>query len=339
MQFFQAIEAYIAYIKFQRRLSPNTVAGYQAWLRNFERWLKENGYSEPTVHDLTTPVLMRFCQSMSERQKRPRTIRSAFSPIQSLGTFLVEQGVLSENPASKVKLPKKDAAIRQLVTDKEVAQLLDACERQRSTKEIALSRALLSVLVYGGLRRQELLDLYLSDVNLEDGSILVRCGKGSKSRKVFVHKDCVAALKEWIAIRPENVDGYLWSYNQTRRISENKLKTTVETVKAIAGLREARITPHALRHNCASRLMANGANLGAISNFLGHSNLSTTQIYLHVNEEQLRGIAELGALSARPPYKNSRQEAVIVPSSKVATTRDASPKTAFHRMRRQGSSR
>ena len=136
MQFSQAIEAYIAYIKYQRRLSPNTVAGYQAWLRNFEKWLKENGYSEPAVSDLTTPLLMRFCQSMSERQKRPRTIRSAFSPIQSLGTFLVEQGILSENPAPKVKLPKKDAAIRQLVTDQEVGRLLDACERQRVAKEI-----------------------------------------------------------------------------------------------------------------------------------------------------------------------------------------------------------
>lgn len=338
MQFSQAIEAYIAYIKFQRGLSRNTVSGYQAWLRNFEAWLKANGYPAPTVSDFTTPVLLRFCQSMSERQKRPRTIRSAFSPIQSLGTFLVEQGVLEENPCLKVKMPKKDAAIRQLVSDQEVGRLLDACERQRSAKEIALSRALLSVLIYGGLRRQELLDLHLSDVNLDDGSILVRCGKGSKSRKVFVYKDCVAALQEWVAIRPENVDGYLWSYNHARRISENKLKTTVETVKAIAGLREARITPHALRHNCASRLMANGANLGAISNFLGHTNLSTTQIYLHVNEEQLRGIAALGALSAQPSFKASRPVVTSVPSQ-VTPTQNTSTKTAFHRMRRQGSSR
>lgn len=338
MQFSQAITAYIAYIKFQRGLSPNTVAGYQAWLRNFESWLKENGYPEPTISDFTTPVLIRFCQSMCERQKRPRTVRSAFSPLQSLGTFLVEQGVLSENPASKVKLPKKDAAIRQLVTDQEVVRLLDACERQRATKEVVLSRALLSVLIYGGLRRQELLDLYLTDVSLDDGGILVRCGKGSKSRKVFVHKDCVAALKEWIAIRPENIDGYLWSYNNARRISENKLKTTVETVKAIAGLRETRITPHALRHNCASRLMANGANLGAISNFLGHSNLSTTQIYLHVNEEQLKGIAELGALSAKPSANNHRKSATVL-SATGTTARDTSTNTRFHRMRRQGTMR
>lgn len=138
---------------------------------------------------------MRFCQSMCERKRRPRTVRSAFSPLQSLGTFLVEQGVLSENPVSKVKLPKRDAAIRQLVTDQEVARLLDACARQRSAKEVALSRGLLSVLVYGGLRRQELLDLRLSDVNFTNGSILIRCGKGSKSRKVFVCQDCVTLYR------------------------------------------------------------------------------------------------------------------------------------------------
>jgi site-specific recombinase XerD len=247
---------------------------------------------------------------MCERGKRPRTVRSAFNPIRGLGEYLVQQGVLTENPSLKVTMPKKDAAIRRVVTDEEVTQLLEACERQRSDKQVALSRALLSVLVYGGLRRQELLDLHLSDVNLEEGSILVRSGKGSKSRKVFVYRECRDAVREWLNFRPAQTDhDYLWAYDRTRRISEDGLREVVETVKAIAGLRSHKdIVPHSLRHNCATRLMKNGADVRSIQAFLGHSSINTTQMYLHVSEEQLRGIADLGALSSPGRPQSGRFE-------------------------------
>jgi site-specific recombinase XerD len=112
-------------------------------------------------------------------------------PIIGLGAFLVENGVLEKNPAKALTMPKKDAAKRLLVTDTEVLQLLAACERQRNPRQVALSRALLSVLVYAGLRREELLSLHVTDVDFSEGSVLVRNGKGGKSRVVYVCEDCL----------------------------------------------------------------------------------------------------------------------------------------------------
>jgi site-specific recombinase XerD len=301
MQFTHASDAYLAYIKYQRCLSKTTVQGYTSYLHYFQTWLTENGYPDPSIDCFTTPVVPRFVQWMCASGLRPRTVLSACNPIRGLGLYLVEHGVITENPLDRVTMPKKDAAVRRVVTDDEVAKLFEACDRQRSDKDIALSRAVLSVLAYGGLRRQELLDLCVADLNLEEGSILVRRGKGNKSRKLFVCRECRDALLEWMHFRGmECQHDYVWAHDRSRRISEERLRDILETLKAIAGLKHHKdIVPHSLRHNCATRLMSNGANLGAISSFLGHTSLNTTQIYLHVNEEQLRGIAELGSLGER----------------------------------------
>ena len=110
-------------------------------------------------------------------------------------------GALTENPAAKITLPKLDAATRLVVTDAEVSALLDACERQRTVRQIALCRAVLSSMIYGGLRRGEVYSLRVWDVNLLEKSLLVRNGKGGKSRKIYVCADAVNALREWLAVR------------------------------------------------------------------------------------------------------------------------------------------
>lgn len=234
---------------------------------------------------------------------------------------------MPENSAKKVLLPKKDAAVRRLVSDDEVVRLLEACERLPTPKEIALAHAMISVLVYAGLRRQELLDLHVSDVNVNEGALLVRSGKGSKSRRVFLCCACRDALREWIAVRQKDCrHDYLWAHDRSRRIAEDGIANLLKRLKSIAGLREHdNIQPHSLRHNCATRLMKNGASLSGIQSFLGHTNVSTTQIYLHVDEEQLRSIAELTAIIPHEAREEGGQ------------TKDRKPRPQireYHRMRR-----
>lgn len=299
----QAINGFHDYIRLERRLAKTTVSGYNSWIKVFVQWLRNNGYPSPTLSTFNPMVLKRYLQYQSEQGKRPRSMRSLFAPLRSFGNWLVDNEYLPDNPVRKVILPKMDAAKRDLVSDSEVALLLDACEKQKDRKKIALSRAILSVLIYGGLRRQELLDLSIGDVNIHDGGILVRAGKGSKSRKIYVCQDCREALGEWLAIRPESDCLSLWVHGPKRPIHENGLVSLIETVKAIAGLKDnSAITPHALRHNCATRLLRNGADLGQISAFLGHSSLLTTQMYLHTSEEDLRDIASLTAM--QPPISS-----------------------------------
>jgi site-specific recombinase XerD len=227
----QAIQTYLLHIRHERGLAPRTRAVYTAWLHHFENWLAEANYPTATLHLLCTPVLRRYLHHLSERKLRPRTLRLAFHPLRGLGAFLMAQGHLPSDPSRQVVLPKKDAARRAVTSEAEIVRLLEACERQANQRQVALSRAILSVLVYAGLRRQELLDLRLRDVDLEDQSILVRSGKGRKSRKVYPCQECLVALREWLVLREECQHDWLWALDRGRRVQHRGLQTLLAQVR------------------------------------------------------------------------------------------------------------
>ena len=289
----EAVEVYSDFLRYQSGYATTTVCGYISWLRAYQRWLGESGYPQPSLGDFSASTLTRYLHSMTRRNCRPRTVRSAFNPLRSFGDYLCKNGTLSENPAREVVLPRKDAAVRLRANEGDIEALLQAAERLPDLREAVMAKAVLSCLAYGGLRRMEVLSLHVSDVDTEAGSILIRSGKGSKSRKIFVCSECVTALKEWLSVRRADSER-LWVLRDSRYLGEVGLMRLFNSVKAVAGLRaEKGLTPHCLRHAAASRLLRNGANLGAISTFLGHSQISTTEIYLHVDEEDLRRVAEL----------------------------------------------
>lgn len=324
MQLSSAIIDYIAFIRHEKGLSKLTVLHYQSNLRALLRWVMVNGFgTEPEVDVLTLPTLRRYLYQMSGRGLRPRSINTAFHGVRGLCLFLVENGALTENPTSKLTMPKKDAVERRTVTDEEITLLLDACERQPNSRQIALYRALLSVLVYAGLRRAEVCDLHVDDVNLKEGSILVRQGKGGKSRRVFVCADCIAAVRDWLAVRePDTKHEYLFALDRLRRVHNQGIATLINTLKSTAGLRDhTNILPHALRHACATRLLRNGADLRSIQSFLGHSSLTVTAIYLHTSEEQLRNIAELGALKSKTDGPAPTEKPTKVGMRRIAVRR------------------
>jgi len=319
MRLTDAVQDYINCIIHERGLAKKTtVTGYASYLRIFLAWMQQNGYEEPTLDDFNVPVLRRYQYFLSGMGLRPRSIRGRFHPIVGLGEFLVKNGALEMNPAKVLTLPKKDAARRLLVTDEEVLLLLQACERQRNPRQIALSRAMLSVLIFAGLRREELLSLRVNDINFTDGSILVRSGKGSKSRTVYTCEPCMTALKEWIAFRPKNCKhDYLWARDKSRRMYEYGLNATLETVKATAGLADHdNIKPHSLRHNFATRLMNNGAPIKSIQAALGHAHMTTTAIYLHLSEQEAKQVAHLTALTPLQPKSQDDPKIIRLPQGR-----------------------
>lgn len=304
---------FLLYLKHEQGATLTTFKQYQSYLHHFLNWIETNGYPDADLSAFHTASLRRFLYYLSEKGLRPRTVRGYFHPLRSFGVFLVREGHLEENPAASVTLPKLDAAQRKTVSDEEIRLLMAACERQRNPARVALCRAVLAVLVYGGLRRQELCDLHLTDADIEEKALLVRCGKGKKSRRIFVCDDCIAALQEWIALRPKDCKHpYLFALDRNRRVHHAGIASIVEEVKAIAGLSgHEGIKPHSLRHAAATRLMRNGADLKTISAFLGHSDLRTTNVYLHTDEERLRDVRELTALRPQKPQREEDDGKVI----------------------------
>jgi integrase/recombinase XerD len=316
-----AVRDYLSYIINERGLSIHTRRCYQTQLGHFQRWAADNGYPDPTAECLTTAVLRRFQYSLSARGLRPRSIHGYFDALDSLCTFLVANGAIPDNPTKALTLPKKDAAIRNVVTEPELMALVEAVERIRKERTRIMARAVLYTFLYSGLRRAECCDLKVDDINLKERSILVRCGKGSKSRKVFACDECIGALREWLAVRTtgpgfagegrECNHDWLWAYNWERRLCGESLVNLIEEIKTIAGFADRKhIKPHSLRHACATRLLRNGANIRDIQAFLGHGQLQTTAIYLHSNEEQLRNIADLTALQ---PKSQGRDNVIRLP--------------------------
>ena len=295
MTLFDLINDFLLYVLHERRLSKNTHKAYQSQLRYFLHWLEDNGYPAPTADCLNLPVLRRFLYYLSGKSLRPRTILSYFDPMSSFCVYLIENGLLKENPVKSLTLPKKDAAKRLTVSNEEVAGLLVAVERDRNPRRVALNRAVLNVLIFGGLRRAEVCDLYLTDIDFANKALLVRSGKGGKSRTVYLPDSAVAAIREYLTFRPKDcLHSYLFAIDRQRRMWHHGLQALLEDVKTTAGYAgRENIKPHSLRHWRATDLMRAGADLKSVSAFLGHSQLQTTSIYLHTSEEQCRSISEL----------------------------------------------
>jgi site-specific recombinase XerD len=240
-----------------------------------------------------------YFYTLSRKGLRPRTLRGAICPIRNLFTLAVERGYRTDNPAATLKLPKKDAAVRATVSDEEIIKLVAGVEREPDATRRAMARALVGVLVYAAVRRQEVLDLQVGDVDLNEHRLTIRHGKGNKRRSVPLGKDCARALREWLAVRAGLGCKHeaLFIRDRTRKLGETGLTKLLEEVRAMADMREAKhITPHAIRHAAATRMLRNGADLRSIQHILGHTNIHTTQVYLHTDERQLQHVAELTAL-------------------------------------------
>lgn len=312
-----ALKHYRDYIKVELGLAESTIHSYSSWMNHFRKWLASVGQPSPTLAIFNQAILTSYLHYLHGKKLRPRTIHAAFFPLRGMGELLIVRGLTHENIAKKVQLPKKDAAIRLTITDDEVKSLLDACGKIRNSKRSALASATISILAFAGLRRSEVLALCVGDVSFTDGSILVRSGKGSKSRRVFPSDQCLSMVMNWVAIRGGSGDDPLLVGGGGREMGEKSLLTLLDEVKCIAGMRgEGRVCMHAIRHNCATRLLRNGADLGQIQQFLGHSSIQTTEIYLHTGEEDIRGIADKTGFRTPPIEAPQPQRETAVPQQR-----------------------
>jgi site-specific recombinase XerD len=296
----QAVELYGEYLIHEQRARPTTRVGYRSGLNRFYRFVAGRCDAEPLLAEVGVEEIRQYLYHLSRRGLRPRTLRGALYPVRGLFRLAVERGYVAEDPTRGVRLPKKDAAVRPTVSDEELEQLLKGCAREPDLGRRRMVKALLAILVYGGLRRSELLDLQIGDVDLVQARVTVRNGKGGKARSLFVCEDCVQAVRDWLAVRPKTSQPFLFLTDRRRRLGEVGLAQIMAAAKSLADLRDhENIKPHAIRHAAATRLLRNGADLRSIQHFLGHNQLQTTAIYLHTDEQQLQRMAECTALRDR----------------------------------------
>ena len=238
---------------------------------------------------LTHRELRHFAGVVSERGAMKSTVARKLAAIRTFYRHMVERGEMHSNPAELVSSPKKDAYLPKVLRPAEVAELLDRIPG--STPLDLRDRALLELAYACGLRAEEVVDLDLASVDFDGEQVRVE-GKGGKTRIVPVGESAVRALTRYLerarpTLETDRAEPALFLSKSGRRLSTSDVRRRLRTWARHAAAQGA-VHPHALRHSFATHLLEGGADLRAIQELLGHSSISTTQVYTRVESARLR---------------------------------------------------
>lgn len=292
-----AAERFLVYLERERGCTAATSAAYGSDLRRCIAYLQANGVALD-CDSLTAATLRGYVSWMAGEGYSPATVRRRISTISSLCRWLVSEGVLLTNPCVSVVLPKRRRRTPSYLTLEEARRVLAASEEHRNPRTAFRDRAVIAVLLFCGLRRSELLDLRVSDVDLRSRWLKVRRGKGVKGRSVPLVKEAAEAIADWLEFRPAVGHDYLFTGKAGMRLGKNGLIGLFRRAAARAGVAREGVTLHTLRHTFASLLLQHGCDLVSIQQMLGHADLSTTSVYLHLDAAHLRAAVERHPLGA-----------------------------------------
>ena len=286
-----AVEEFLTWMATERGRSQNTLAAYRRDLSGYWEWLRSNG-TDPL--GVTASQLVTFVGWRRGSGAAASSIARQLAAIRMLHRFLVDEGMRGDDPSADLDGIKVPAGIPKPLTEADVLSLLAAVTGD--TPVSRRDRALLELLYATGARIGEAVGLSLGDVDLESG--LVRLfGKGSKERIVPFGRAAGGALREWLAPggRPSMVplrwarrgdSEAMFLNHRGARLSRQSAWSIVSEYGHACGL-EKRLSPHVLRHSCATHLLDHGADLRIVQELLGHASISTTQIYTKVSQERL----------------------------------------------------
>jgi len=289
------IERFIDHLWMENGLSENTLSAYRNDLAGFALWLKEKGQLLNTAN---TCVIQDFLAFNYDIQQKRRSVARLLSTLRRFYLYLLRENQISEDPTRLLESPKGERSLPLSLNEKQIDDLLDAPD---ISDDLGLrDRAMLEVLYATGLRVSELINLQTSQISMQQGVIRV-IGKGNKERLVPVGEIALDYLIQYYQkSRPQlllKTTRHKKNLSQcsdvfvTRRggaMTRQAFWYMVKRYALIAGINTDHLSPHTLRHAFATHLLNNGADLRVVQMLLGHSDISTTQIYTHVADQRLR---------------------------------------------------
>jgi integrase/recombinase XerC len=290
----QEIERFIRYLQFERNASPHTIRNYRSDLLQFRLFLSGADNPVPASIEAVDSLQIRsFLVFLFEHEKEKSSAARKLAAIRSFFKFLCREGVLAQNPAAAVSTPKQPKTLPRIMTEEETNQFLDQVARESEAGGPALTRdrAILELLYASGLRVSELVDLDLRSINLGENVLLAR-GKGRKERMVPFGSKARNALSNYLPVREKLLreaktsSPALFLNTRGKRLTTRSVHRIVTRYVRTYGPK-MNVSPHGLRHAFASHLIAEGADLRAIQEMLGHASLSTTQKYTQVSIQRL----------------------------------------------------
>ena len=280
-------DRFIRYLSVERGLSQNTLTAYANDLGKLARFAAARNKE---LLSLKQDDLSDFIRELSKTGLGPRSIARTLVAVRGFYKFLVQDGHLKTDPGANLEAPKSWQSLPRFLTDDEVERLLNTPD---ATTDTGLrDKAMLEVLYATGLRVSELVGLTHGSINLDLGFVKV-FGKGGKERIVPVGQTAINWLRKYVQIRPQLISKAkptlaFFISDAGRPITRQVFWKTIVTYGNRAGV--GHINPHLLRHSFATHLLEHGADLRSVQMMLGHSDISTTQIYTHITNERLREI-------------------------------------------------
>ena len=281
------LKLFFEFLENDKKLSDNTLQSYKRDLKQFKAYLDEN---DKTYNKLTQKDINDYINHLQDIGKKPSTISRCIASIRSFYQFELKNRKVKVDPTDTIQSPKIEKRVPSVLTSKEVALLLD------QPKDVDLKgirdKAMLEFAYATGMRVTEIISLNIDDVNIEEGYVV--CKNGNKQRNIPLGTMALKALKEYIENAREILikkkkEKALFVNINGKRLTRQGFWKIIKYYKEQAHITKD-ITPHVLRHSFATHLLQNGADLKAIQTMLGHSDISSTQVYMQFQDEGLKNI-------------------------------------------------
>ena len=275
---YEIISQYLEYLELEKGLSLNTIDAYRRDLYSFAENISD-------INDIDRAQINFYIRSLKERKLAPTSIIRKIASLRGFFKWATSMNILVKNPASTLEQPKVPQRLPKIISLKEIEEIL-----HMELSEV--ENVIIELLYSCGLRVSELVNLKINDIDIS--SKYVRCfGKGSKERIIPMGKKAIDALIEYFPIRENLLKKYNLASNKLLILNSGRFVNRQDVYNFIhkqGKFLNKNISPHTLRHSFATHLLENGADLRVVQELLGHSDVSTTQLYTHISKKRLKDV-------------------------------------------------
>lgn len=296
----ELLENYLSYLRYERRYSVATIKSYQRDLHQFIEFI--NAINVRDCCEVDSLHLRNFAGSRRRRGVSARSLQRTLSAIRGFYNYLQREQLIENNPVADVRAPSIDKKLPNLLDVDEINRLLT--EDPKSPLKLR-DHAMMELMYSSGLRLAELVELNIDNIDLSQAQVLVT-GKGNKTRYLPIGKIACKALRRWLESRPniaaEN-EPAVFVNNRGMRLSHRAVQLRMAQLGRERGI-DKHIHPHMLRHSFASHLLESSGDLRAVQEMLGHADISTTQIYTHLDFQHLAQVYDRAHPRAKKVDRN-----------------------------------
>lgn len=283
------IEEFLTYIRCELNLSAHTVSSYRVDLFQWHDWATDGGRHEFHPEDITPSDLRVWLQSMSSQHLSPRTVRRKVQSLRAFFKFMMQRHGLTTNPASELSLARTPKPLPVYIPQEETRAMLDATVDEDDFTEIR-NHLILLMFYSTGMRQNELLTLLDRNVDTRKRELKV-LGKRNKERVIPFGDELAMTIETYRSVRRRDVgtaSDRFFVKEDGDPLYARLIYSIVHSALSDAGVHASRLSPHVMRHSCATDMLNCGAQLPAVQQLLGHQSLATTQVYTHITYRELK---------------------------------------------------